>query len=861
MNFEFANAWLLYLLWVAPALGLAWHAMARTRERRLASFVSTKMQASLRPSASGTRLIWQIWMSAAALALVVLALARPRWGSQEQTVFSRGRDLMIVLDTSRSMMATDVRPTRLMRAKADIHDLVSDLKGDRAGLVVFRKTGVLLCPLTSDYSFFKQALDHADTSSAPPGETNIGNGIRKALHAFDHTAGSHKAIVLISDGEDLSGQALSAAAEASERGIPVFAVGIGSVSGSRIPDQGAPDGFVRHENQDVVTRLDNATLQAISERTRGAYVHIGTASTAAITLGDLYRKHLSRLAAQEREERFQRRYIERFQVFLFPAILLFLASLILSPGRMGRSRPSVAARTVSLILLSTFLTQVSIAATNSTPEAVPASPRDLARTAQDAFDSGRFQEAADMYLSAAEIAAPESQSAWRYNAALSLHRAGRFEQAVAILRTLPAGPGVSAASAPLLRGLALYADAGRRGTNTVDTATRRPRLLRDAGDAFRDALRAASAENDVISGNLDAVLRQLPEAEQEAKIAVLTQQYGSQAAGSVADAMLENQHRIMQELETAATNTSPSRIRQLEQLAAQQRANADLWIPLRARLLAEASQNQSVTNSQAVMQNIQRTAEAVQAQMADASERMRNVDDNAVPSAARAAAAVYGMWKNVASFQDVLKESMRRQTNAIDLNLTRTASPVHPGDPVLPEQAESANLTSLFTNRFASAVPEEGLPPPAPPPGVTNAPPAQGISKETRVQILSLADRAVNAQKSASTHLKSSDRPAALTEQRTAYALLEEIRKLLPKQNQQNENGQQQKQPQQKPPDKQKTPPEEKKPDQTPKPENEQLPDDVKRMLEKALQREREHEEEKQRRQIVAPPSMNVRDW
>lgn len=147
----------------------------------------------------------------AGLLLVVFAAARPQWGHSEQTFQARSRNVVVALDVSRSMLATDVRPNRLERAKADVVDLIDSLEGDRCALVAFRRTGVLLCPLTTDHGFLRAALEGATPDSAPRGETDLGGAIKTALDALDPAADDHNAILLISDGGDLRGNALEAA--------------------------------------------------------------------------------------------------------------------------------------------------------------------------------------------------------------------------------------------------------------------------------------------------------------------------------------------------------------------------------------------------------------------------------------------------------------------------------------------------------------------------------------------------------------------------------------------------------------------------------------------------------------------------
>jgi Ca-activated chloride channel homolog len=182
------------------------------------------------------------------------------------------------------------RPTVSIALRMDLLDLLGRFRGDRAALVLFRHKALLACPLTTDRAFLEQALYAAQPDSAPPGETSLGAGIRAALDAFDSADMAHKAIILVSDGEDLTGDALAAAASAASRGVPIFTIGFGSTSGSPVPARD-PGTFAEEGGKPVISRLDHATLRDIAAATGGAYVPIGTTHA---DLGDIYARHLAR---------------------------------------------------------------------------------------------------------------------------------------------------------------------------------------------------------------------------------------------------------------------------------------------------------------------------------------------------------------------------------------------------------------------------------------------------------------------------------------------------------------------------------------------------------------------------------------
>jgi len=338
MTLNFNNAWILYFLWIIPAAITWWLALYKRSVAAKAAFISPELQKRLIPKQKINRQLWQIGIASTAILLLLIAAARPKWGEREETVFQQSRDLVIAVDVSRSMLANDVHPSRLQRAKIDLVDLIKELRGDRAALIAFRSKASLVCPLTTDYAFLRQALDGISPNSAPRGETDIGAAIIKAFDAFDEESASHKAIILISDGEDLTGKAEELAKKAGEKQIPIYTIGIGSRQGSRIPDSNRNARYLQHANKDIITKLNNDTLYAIAKASGGSYIPVETANMTSTTLGTIYRDHLRNINARELAETRETRAIERYQWFLFPAILLILATAALSRGRLATGK-------------------------------------------------------------------------------------------------------------------------------------------------------------------------------------------------------------------------------------------------------------------------------------------------------------------------------------------------------------------------------------------------------------------------------------------------------------------------------------------------------------------------------------------
>jgi Ca-activated chloride channel family protein len=230
------------------------------------------------------------------------------------------------------MLAEDVRPNRLERTKADVADLIDSLEGDRCALVAFRRTGVAVCPLTSDHAFLRSSLEQLGPDSAPRGETDLGSAIRASLDTLDPAADDHNAIILISDGGDLRGEALANAELAKKRGVPIFTVGIGDPKrGAEIP---AADGrgSEKFKGEKVLVKLEEESLKAIARASNGRYVPLATAGTVETTLGAIYRNFLRQVAAKEQNEAAERT-AERYQIFLVPSLILLLVGASLSRGR------------------------------------------------------------------------------------------------------------------------------------------------------------------------------------------------------------------------------------------------------------------------------------------------------------------------------------------------------------------------------------------------------------------------------------------------------------------------------------------------------------------------------------------------
>ena len=337
-----APRWFLALALLPLAVVLFVHA-EREAARRLARLIAVRLRAQLAPTVSPTRRRVRFALQLLGLAALILALAQPRVGFEEQPVKRRGLDVIVAVDVSKSMLATDLPPNRLARAKLAVQDLLALLPGDRVGLVAFAGSAFLQAPLTIDYDAVRLAVNELDTEVIPRGGTDIAAAIDLALDAFGKGESGHRALILLTDGEELEEDAVKTARRAAEAGVPIFTVGLGTPDGSVIPlpsDRqrlGGSD-FVRDREGKVVrSRLDEKRLREIASAAGGSYFRLVNGQSDMKALAET---GLARLAAGDIDARLSRRPIERYQWPLgFGLICLGLSALIGERRRPGRARP------------------------------------------------------------------------------------------------------------------------------------------------------------------------------------------------------------------------------------------------------------------------------------------------------------------------------------------------------------------------------------------------------------------------------------------------------------------------------------------------------------------------------------------
>jgi len=329
---------MLYLLWLVPVLVAfyAWASYRRTHALR--GFVDDELLGRIGLSISTTGRLWKAVLLILAFAFVAFAAARPAWNPKPQTVERKGRDIMVLLDVSKSMLAEDLVPDRLERSKIAIQDMLERLQGDRIGLIAFAGTAALKVPLTTDYGFFTLILDDISTESVSRGGTKIGDAVRKAMdEGFDSQEKKYKDIILITDGEDHDSFPVEAAEEAGEKGIRIIAIGIGDEGeGRRIPITDAQGNrvFMTYQGHEVWSKLDAATLRKMANATPGGkYLNV---ATGTIDLGDVYLKLIAGEEKRDIETKTMQLYEEKFQIFLAVGFFLLVVEMVVAERKRVR---------------------------------------------------------------------------------------------------------------------------------------------------------------------------------------------------------------------------------------------------------------------------------------------------------------------------------------------------------------------------------------------------------------------------------------------------------------------------------------------------------------------------------------------
>ena len=420
MNFGHPNIlWLLLVF--PPALAAFFWWSWRERQRLLTQFVEARLLPGLLSGLSPARRKFRLACLTVAVALLVLALARPQWGFSWEETKQRGLDIVVAIDTSKSMLAEDIAPNRLARAKLAALDLMQQAKSDRLGLVAFAGGAFLQCPLTIDDAAFRQSVEALDVNIIPQGGTAVAEAINTARKAFKE-GDNYKVLVLFTDGEDNDEGAVEAAQDAAKDGMRIFTVGIGTADGEllRLKDGKGRTDYVRDAEGNVVkSHLNEALLRQVAEATEGGFY---LPLRGAKTIDTLYEKGLAPLPKSEQSMKLIKRYHERYHWPLAAVIALLLVEMLLperrtmrrgSSPRLQPAEAGLGAPTVTAVLALILM-----------PMVASASPASAWRE----YQAGKYDGALKEYQLALQKRSDDPRL--HFNAGAAAYRATNYDAAI-----------------------------------------------------------------------------------------------------------------------------------------------------------------------------------------------------------------------------------------------------------------------------------------------------------------------------------------------------------------------------------------------------------------------------------------------
>ena len=417
------------------------------RGKLLRKLVAARLQDRLAGSVSVGKRRFRFLLLLLGLACVIVALAQPRLGYTWEQSQRKGRDVILAIDCSKSMLATDLAPSRLGRAKLAAQDLLGALQGDRAGLIAFAGSAFLQAPLTVDYGAVLASLTELDTEIIPRGGTNIAAAIKTAVEAFGKGESEHRALILFTDGEELDDDAVKSA-EALNGAVRIYTVGIGSADGSLIPVPGANGGteFVKDESGQIVkSRLDEDRLRKIAEATGGFYVHL---ASGPAEMQQIFRDGLATMKEKDIDAKMSRRPIERYQWPLAAGLVLLAAAMLVGERKRAVRREAARAKTLTAALvIAGFVFAAEAEAKNAGVEAYerqdyPGAAQEFTKQQErmpesealhfnqgaTAYKRGDFGKALDAFAKAVTSPDPQLRAAAEYNLGNTLYQRGAAQK-------------------------------------------------------------------------------------------------------------------------------------------------------------------------------------------------------------------------------------------------------------------------------------------------------------------------------------------------------------------------------------------------------------------------------------------------
>jgi len=420
---------LLLLLVLPPALLVFFWWSFRKRQVLMQQFIQARLLPGLVAGISSTRQKVRLGCLVLAVACIIVALARPQWGFSWEEVKVRGIDIVVAIDTSKSMLAQDIAPNRLARAKLAALDLMQLAKSDRLGLIAFAGSAFLQCPLTIDDAAFRQSVESLSINSIPEGGTDLADAINTAQTAFKE-GDNHKVLILMTDGEDQDSGALDAAKKAAQAGLRIYTIGIGTAEGEllRIQDAQGKSDYIRDEQGNVVkSHLNESLLQQIAGASEGGFY---LPLRGAKTIDTLYEQGLAKLPKSEHQQKLVKQYEERYQWPLGLAILL-LVTEILVPERARKLKSTLPLTVGSKSIAGGVALFLFAMALNEPASASPSS-------ALREYKAGKYDEALKEYQNLLQRKADDPRL--HFNAGAAAYRDHQFDEAAKQFNEAVASP-------------------------------------------------------------------------------------------------------------------------------------------------------------------------------------------------------------------------------------------------------------------------------------------------------------------------------------------------------------------------------------------------------------------------------------
>lgn len=487
--FRFEDPQYLYLLVVIPIMALIRFVLQRNQRKRLRKFGDPKLLSQLMPDVSKWRPEAKFWILSAALALLIVMLARPQMGTKISHEKRSGIETIIAMDISNSMMAEDVAPSRLRRCKMMVENLVEHFTDDKIGLIVFAGDAFVQLPITSDYVSAKMFLSSIDPSMMAAQGTDIAQAIDMAVHSFTQETEIGRAIIIITDGEDHEGGAIEAAREAKKMGMRVFVLGVGSPNGAPIPMVGRQGNYMTDRmGNTVMTRLNEDMCKQIAKAGGGAYIHVDNNSNAQQQLDN----ELDKLSKKEIDSVVYSEYDEQFQAFGVIALLLLIIEALLLERKnrlLGKFHLFGAKKKVATTLLLLLISMVAAAQTND---------RQYIRDGNREYRGGKYEDAEVTYRKAVEKNPRNPQAA--YNLANALMAQNKDSAAVDAFE----------------KAAKLEPNKFRRAMSyhNIGVICQKHQMFKEAIEAYKEALRN-NPKDDMTRYNLQLCKKQLKDQDQD----------------------------------------------------------------------------------------------------------------------------------------------------------------------------------------------------------------------------------------------------------------------------------------------------------------------------------------------------------